>query len=101
MTFSARDCPLRQAGGASVDGAQLLVAGPGELAVRITQHESGLQPGVPAFDQVLQAVLQQAADPVERVITMASLAELLLLHLAADLVDERGAELDGESVSSI
>ncbi len=44
------------------------------------------------FAQVLQAVSQQ--DLVERVVTMAAPAELLLLHAAADFVDDLGAELD-------
>jgi hypothetical protein len=46
------------------------------------------------FAQVLQAVPQQAADLVERVVLVAAPAELLLLHAAADLVDDLGAELD-------
>jgi hypothetical protein len=53
-----------------------------------------LQPGVLTFAQVLQAVPQQAADLVERVVLVAAAAELLLLHAAADLVDDLGAELD-------
>jgi hypothetical protein len=53
-----------------------------------------LQPGVLTFAQVLQAVPQQAADLVERVVLVAAPAELFLLHAAADLVDDLGAELD-------
>ncbi len=59
-----------------------------------TGEKSGLQPGVLAFGQVLQAVPQQPADLVERVVRMTASAELLLLDTAADFVDELGAELD-------
>ncbi len=79
--------------GAGVDGAQLLVAGPGELdlAVRVAGQEPGGQPGVLLDGQVLDAVPQQSADLVQRVVAMAAPAELFLLHAAADLVDELGA----------
>ncbi len=46
------------------------------------------------FGQVLEAVPQQRADLVERVVAVAAPAELLLLHAAADFVDDLSAELD-------
>jgi len=48
--------------------------------------------------QVLEAVPQQAADFVERVVLVAASAELFLLHAAADFVDDLGAELDDVEV---
>jgi hypothetical protein len=44
-----------------------------------------------AFREVLEAVPQQAADLVERVVTVTVPAGLLLLDAAADLVDDLGA----------
>ena len=46
------------------------------------------------FSQVLQSVPQLAVNLVERAVAVAAPAELLLLHAAADLVDNLGAELD-------
>ncbi len=57
-------------------------------------RSSVLQPGVLTFGEVLQAVPQQTADLVERVVTVTAPAELLLLDAAADLVDDLSAELD-------
>ena len=61
--------------------------------MRVTDDESGLQSRVLAFGEVLEAVPLQPADPVERVVAVPP-AELLLLHAAADFVDDLGAELD-------
>jgi len=47
-----------------------------------------------AFGEVLQAVPQQTADLVERVVSVAAAVQLFLLDAAADLVHDLGAELD-------
>jgi hypothetical protein len=62
--------------------------------VRVTDAETDLQSGVLALGQVLEAVPKQTTDLVGRVVTMTAAAELLLLHAAADLFDDLGAELD-------
>jgi hypothetical protein len=87
---------LAHAGGAGVDRPHLLVAGPGQLdlTVRVTDGQAGLQSGVLAFAQVLHAVPQQPADLVERVVAVVAPAELLLLHPAAEFVDDLAGELD-------
>ncbi len=83
---------VAQAGGASVDRAQLLIAGPGELdlAVGVADGQPGLEPAVLALGQVLQAVPEES----ERVVFVSASSELLLLHAAADLVDDLGSKLD-------
>ena len=101
ITFSASSRRSRrlavptQAGGARVDRAQLLAAGPGELdlAVRVATCQAGGEAGVLAFGQVLQA-LPEPANPVERVVEVTTAVQLFLLDAAADLVDDLGAELD-------
>ena len=44
--------------------------------------------------EVLDAVAEQAADLVERVVLVAAVTEGVLLDAAADLVDDLGAEPD-------
>lgn len=87
---------LAQAAGARLDGAELLVAGPGQLdlAVRVAKGKADLELAVLALGQVLQTVPEQSADLVERVVLVAAPAGLFLLHAGADLVDDLGAELD-------
>jgi len=47
-----------------------------------------------AFGEVLQAVPEQPADLVERVVAVPPPPELFLLHATADLINDLGAELD-------
>ncbi len=62
---------------------------PGSPAVR-----PGVEAGDLAVGEVLGAVAQQAADPVERVVLVPAVADGVLLDAAADLVDDLGAEPD-------
>ena len=70
--------PCDRWAGAGVDGAQLLVAGPGELdlASRVSGVQAGGEPLLLAVGQVFGAVPQQPADPVERVVLVAAAASL-------------------------
>lgn len=43
---------------------------------------------------MFDAVVQQAADPVERVVLVTAVTEGVLLDAATNLVDDLGAELD-------
>ena len=76
--------------------AQLLVAAPGDgdLEVRV----AGLQPGLDPFDlaggELVGAGAQGVADPVERVVLAAAVAELFLLDPAAGLLHRLQAEPD-------
>ena len=50
--------------------------------------------GLLALGEVFHAVAEQPADLVERVVFVAAAAQGVLLHAAADLVDDLGAEPD-------
>ncbi len=69
------------AGRAAVDGPELLIAGPGQfdLAVRIAQSQAEVELAVLALGEVLQAVPQQSADLVERVVLVTASVQLFLL----------------------
>ena len=90
------DAPALGRVGGLVDRAELLVALPGQVDLPVGSPASrhGVELGLLAFGEVLDAVAQQPADLVERVVLVAAPAERLLLDAAADLVDDLGAELD-------
>ena len=84
------------AGGGVVDGAQLLVALPGKIdfPVGVAGVEAPGELGLLALGEVFHAVAEQPADLVQRVVFVASVAEGVLLHPAADLVDDLSPEPD-------
>jgi hypothetical protein len=77
-------------GGGVVDGAELLVTLPGHLdfAVGIAGLQTLGELGLRASGQMLYIVAEQAADLVERVVFVPSVAEGVLLDAAADLVED-------------
>ena len=80
-----------------VDGAELLVALPGQVdfAVGVAGVEAPvLSLACWRVGEVLDAVAEEAADLVERVVLVAAVAEGVLLDPAADFVDDLGAEPD-------
>src|SRR5829696_1771137 len=76
--------------------AQLLVAAPrhGDLVVGVAGLETGLDPLDLAGGQLVRASAQRVADPVERIILAAAVAELVLLHPAPGFLHRLQAELD-------
>lgn len=66
----------------------------GHLPVEVAAVQCLLETAEPARPEVFGAVAQQPADPVERVVFVAVVAQGLLLDAAADLVDPSRAELD-------
>ena len=78
--------PSTFGGGGVVDGAELLVALPGQVDFAV--WVAGLQtPGefaLLAFGEVLDSMTQDPANLVERIILVASVAEGVLLNPAAD-----------------
>ena len=84
------------AGAGVVDGAELLVALPGQVnfAVGVAGIQTPGELGLLAFGQVLHTVAEQATDLVERIVLVASVAEGVLLDAAADLVDHLGGQPD-------
>ena len=81
-------------GGGVVDGAELLVTLPGhvDFAVGVAGLQTLGELGLLAFGQMLHTVAEEAADLVERVVLVPSVAEGVLLDAAADLVDDLGSE---------
>jgi hypothetical protein len=79
-----------------VDGAQLLVALPGDVdfAAWVAGVEAAADLGLLPFGEVFDAVAEQAADLVQRVVFVAAAAEGVLLHPASHLIDYLGAEPD-------
>ncbi len=86
--------PATLVGAAVVDGAELLVALPGQ--VNFTVGVAGIQTpdefGLLGFGEVLDIVAEEATDLVERVVLVASVAESVLLDATADLVDDLGGQ---------
>ena len=80
------------AGGGVVDGAELLVALPGDvhLVARVARVQAMADLGLLLFGEVFHAVAEQPADFVERVVFVAAAAQGVLLHASADLVDDLG-----------
>ena len=80
------------AGAAVVDGAELLVALPGQVnfAVGVAGLQTPGELGMLAFGQVFDTVAEQATDLVERVVLVAPVADGVLLDAAADFVDHLG-----------
>jgi hypothetical protein len=72
-----------------VDAAKLLVALPGQvdLAVGVAGLQTPGELGLLAFRQVLDTVAEEAADLVERVVLVGSVAEGVLLDATADFID--------------
>jgi hypothetical protein len=81
--------PATLAGAGVVDGAELLVALPGQVdfAVGVAGIQTPGELGLLAFGQMLHTVAEQATDLVERIVLVASVAEGVLLDTAADLID--------------
>ena len=88
ITFSAIRRP--SAGGGVVNGAELLVALPGQVhfAVGVAGLQAPGELGLLALGEALDTVAQQAADLVERVVLVPAVAEGVLLDAAADLIDD-------------
>jgi hypothetical protein len=84
------DGPPTFGGGGVVDGAELLVTLPGhvDFAVGVAGLQTLGELGLLAFGQMLHTVAEEAADLVERVVLVPSVAEGVLLDAAADLVDD-------------
>ena len=76
---------------AAVEVAQLVRGHPrlGDLAGRVAEYEPSLQPGPGSFGQGLRCSAQQPPDPVERVVTVPTAVQGVLLDAAANLI-ERG-----------
>ena len=79
-----------------VDGAELLVALPGDvdLVARVAGVQAAGDLGLLLLGEVFHAVAEQPADLVQRVVLVAAAAQRVLLHAAADFVDDLGAEPD-------
>ena len=74
-------------GGGVVDGAELLVALPGDvhLVARVTRVQAMADLGLLLLGEVFRAVAEQPADLVERVVFVAAPTQGVLLNAAADL----------------
>jgi len=83
--------------GGCVDVAELLGGdvGGGDVPVRITGVQAREEPGVAGRVEVLRAAQQHPANPVERVVAAAAVAQGLVLHPAAHGVHSGMGELDG------
>ena len=79
-----------------VGGADLLGAPVGDLDLDVLGPggERRLQPGALPVGEVLLPGAQDVPDSVQRVALAAPVAGGLLLHPAADVVDDLGGELD-------
>src|SRR5215207_7482944 len=84
-----RDSPALGCGGV-VDGAELLVTLPGQVhfLVGVASLQAAGELSLLTLGEALDAVAEQPADLVERVILVAAVAERVLLDAAADLVDD-------------
>jgi hypothetical protein len=83
-----------------VDGSEQFLALPGgrHLATRVTGGKPSAQPRSSPAGELLGGRQQQLADPVQRVMLAAPVAQGGLLHAMADLVDHRVGQLDGVEV---
>jgi hypothetical protein len=72
-----------------VDRAQLLVAPPGKInfSDRVAGVEATVDLGLLALGEVFDAVPQQPADLIQRVVFVAAAAQGVLLHPTPDLID--------------
>ena len=79
--------------GSVVDRAELLVALPGHvhLILWVAGVEAAAELGLLVLGEVFDAVAEQPADLVQRVVFVAPPGERVLLDAAADLVDDLGA----------
>ncbi len=80
-----------------VDGAQLLVGLPGDghFVVRVPGFELLLQPRDLFLRQGLDALLEGAADAVERIILLSPVPERVLLNAPADVIDRARSKFHG------
>lgn len=87
------DEPASLHGAGVVDRAELLVAvpGQGDLAVRVPGRQLRVQPADLLLGQVLHSDLLGSPDPLARVAFASAVAHDVLLHAAADLVDDLSA----------
>lgn len=83
--------------GRPVDVPELLggEVGGGDVAGRVAGVQADEQPALAGLGLVLLAAQQHPADPVERVVLAAAVAQGLVLHAATDRVDRGVGELDG------
>jgi hypothetical protein len=83
-----------------VDGPQQLLALPGRshLAAGITSRQASPQPRSTTASELFGGGQQQLADPVQRIMLAAAVAQSGLLGPSADLVDHRVGQLDGVEV---
>ena len=79
-----------------VDGSQLLIALPGEVdfVLWVAGCETVADLGLLLLGEVFDAVPEQPADLVERVVFVPASTERVLLHPPSDLVNDLGAEPD-------
>jgi hypothetical protein len=77
-----------------VEVHQVLGHGPGQgdFAVRVAGDQPGLQPGVGDDRQSVAAATKQPADAVERIFGAAAVAQGVVLHAAADVIDTGQAQ---------
>jgi len=80
--------------GFAVEQPQFLGGDPGtaDLLVVVAGLKPGEHPCQGSIGVVFDAAAQQPPDPIQRVVTIAAVAQRLLLHPAADLVEGVQAE---------